>query len=159
LISNLIEAEWKTKFTTVITDNGVEANKFYNELLIVRQQLRNFVAHGAFGKNGNAFSFHSKTGAVPVVMRHNRQPNKFSLHGELSFKEDEVIKLIEGFIKFLNKGALAQAMYYTQDQGLPTILPYAANGTYKRAIKDMKSIKAFSNELIMAIDNASNMDW
>lgn len=158
-VSNLIEDEWKTKFTTAITDKNSETIRFYNELLIIRQQLRNFVAHGAFGKNGNAFSFHSKTGAVPVLMRHKKQRNKFSLQGELSFKESEVIKLIEEFIKFLNNGPLAPVMHYTQDQGLPTILPYAANGTYKRAIKDMKTIKAFSRNLIMKIDNASNMDW
>jgi len=67
-IAALIEGEWKTKFKAAIKDNSKEANKFYDELLIVRQQLRNFVAHGAFGKNGNAFFFHSGTGAVPVLM-------------------------------------------------------------------------------------------
>ena len=71
-ITTLIEAEWKTKFKAAIKNNSKEANKFYDELLIVRQQLRNFVAHGAFGKNGNAFQFHSGTGAVPVLMNHKK---------------------------------------------------------------------------------------
>lgn len=54
-ISKLIDAEWKDKFKAAIVENSKESNKFFDELLIIRQQLRNFVAHGAFGKNGNAF--------------------------------------------------------------------------------------------------------
>ena len=71
-ITRLIDAEWKDKFLAAIKEDTVQSKRFYNELLIVRQQLRNFVAHGAFGKNGNAFRFHSETGAVPVLMKHKK---------------------------------------------------------------------------------------
>jgi hypothetical protein len=158
-ITNLIEAEWKTKFKAAIKDNSKEANKFYDELLIVRQQLRNFVAHGAFGKNGNAFKFYSGTGAVPVLMNHKKQKNRFSLHGYLTFKEEDVIKLIEDFIKFLWKGSLEPAMYYTQKCSLPTILTLAANGTYKAATTDIESMREYSDYLMQELDNAANMDW
>lgn len=158
-VASLIEGEWKTKFKAAIKDNSKEANKFYDELLIVRQQLRNFVAHGAFGKNGNAFKFHSGTGAVPVLMNHKKQKNRFSLHGYLTFKEEDVIKLIEDFIKFLWKGSLEPAMYYTQECALPTILTLAVNGTYKMAMTDMESMKEYSDHLMSELDNAANMDW
>jgi hypothetical protein len=158
-IATLIEGEWKTKFKAAIKDNSKEANKFYDELFIVRQQLRNFVAHGAFGKNGNAFYFHSGTGAVPVLMNYKKQKNRFSLHGYLTFKEEDVIKLIEDFIKFLWKGSLEPAMYYTQECALPTILTLAANGTYKAAMTDMKSMREYSDHLMNQRDNAANMDW
>jgi len=134
-VSNLIEEEWKEKFKAAIKDNSKEANKYYNELLTVRQQLRNFVAHGAFGKNGNAFRFHSPTGAIPVLMNHKKQKNRFSLHGNLTFKEEDVISLIEDFIKFLQKGSLEPAMYYTLNCSLPTILTMASNGNYENATK------------------------
>jgi hypothetical protein len=158
-VSNLIEAEWKVKFKAAIKDNSKEANKFYDELLIVRQQLRNFVAHGAFGKNGNAFRFHSGTGTVPVLMNHKKPKNRFSLHGYLTFKEEDVIILIEEFIKFLWRGSLQPAMYYTQECSLPTILTNASNGIYEEATKDMKSMEEYSRYLIHELDNAANMDW
>ncbi|MEY1639244.1 hypothetical protein [Tenuifilum osseticum] len=158
-IANLIEGEWKTKFKAAIKNNSKEANKFYDELLIVRQQLRNYVAHGAFGKNGNAFYFHSGTGAVPVLMNHKKQKNRFSLHGYLTFNEEEVIKLIEDFVKFLWKGSLKPAMYYTQGCALPTILTLAGNGTYATATTDIKTMREFSDHLMREIDNAANMDW
>jgi len=158
-ITALIEADWKTKFKAAIKEDSSEVNKFYNELIIVRQQLRNFVAHGAFGKNGNAFRFHSGTGAVPVLMNHNKQRNRFSLNGFLTFKEEDVIQLIEDFIKFLWKGSLEPAMYYTHKCYLPTILPLAANGIYKAVTEDMMIMKAYSKHLMTDFDNAANMDW
>jgi hypothetical protein len=147
------------KFKTAITDDSKEANRFYNELLIVRQQLRNFVAHGAFGKDGNAFRFHSPTGIVPVLMSHKKQKNRFSLHGYLTFKEEDVICLIEDFIKFLQNGQLAPAMYYTQNCGLPSIMTMASDCRYEFATKNMDSMIQFSESLIRQIDDSANMDW
>ncbi len=158
-VSNLIDAEWKIKFRTAIKSKNQETTNFYNELLIVRQQLRNFVAHGAFGKNGNAFKFHSKTGAVPVLMNYKKQKNRFSLHGDLTFKEEDVINLLEDFIKFLWKGSLEPAMYYTQHYGLPTILTFASDGIYSNFSKTTEAMHEFAMELMSELDNAANMDW
>ncbi|WP_228378448.1 hypothetical protein, partial [Chryseobacterium sp. CCH4-E10] len=69
-VTKLIDAEWKTKFNTVISDDMLK--EYYIELLMIRNQVRNFVAHGAFGKDGNAFHFHSGAGAVPVMMNFNK---------------------------------------------------------------------------------------
>ncbi len=158
-ITKLIEAEWKTKYQAAIKDSSKDADKFYNELLIVRQQLRNFIAHGAFGKNGNAFRYHSETGAVPVIFNSKKPKNRFSLYGGLTFKDEEVIKLIEEFIQFLWKGPLAPAMYYTQECELPTILTLAADGTYAIATTNMQSMQELTDQLIHQIDISINMDW
>lgn len=158
-ISKLIEAEWKTKFITAIPLSNKEENKFYNELLIVRQQMRNFVAHGAFGKNGNAFQFHSKTGAVPVVMKHDKNKNKFEFQGNLYFNDEEVIKLIENFIDYLWKSKYQPVMLYTQEYYLPTIVTLSKNGVYKEAVESMENMEEFANRLSDKLDNSANMDW
>jgi hypothetical protein len=160
-VSELIGAEWKTKYKAAIPlSSSKEAEDFYNELIIIRNQLRNFVAHGAFGKNGNAFSFHSNTGAVPVLMNHKKKKNKFSLHGYLVFKEKDVIELIENFIKFLWSNQLtAPAMLYTQEYHLPTILPYSADGVYNIACENMDNMREFADKIMYEFDNAANMDW
>ena len=158
-VTDLIDAEWKTKFTKAIPLQTDEISKYYNDLLLVRQQLRNFVAHGAFGKNGNAFMFHSSVGAVPVIMNHKKTKNRFSLNGNLSFKEEEVIELIEKFIEFLWKDSLEPVMYYTQDCELPTILTLASNSFYSTAIESMENMRIFSDKLMSDFDNSRNMDW
>ncbi|CAM3984595.1 hypothetical protein FLSI110296_07200 [Flavobacterium sinopsychrotolerans] len=121
--------------------------------------MRNFVAHGAFGKNGNAFQFHSKTCAVPVLMRHDKIKNKFDFQGNLNFNNEEVIKLIENFIDYLWNSKYKTVMLYTQEYYLPTIVTLAKNGVYKEAIKSMENMEKFVERLSNQLDNSANMDW
>lgn len=59
------------------------------------------MAHGAFGKEGEAFSFHSRAGAVPVVLDRKPTRRQFSLTPELAFKGDQALTAIEEFIAYL----------------------------------------------------------
>src|SRR5258708_4426223 len=59
-VAQLAESEWKVKFKCALNISDSILKGYFDELIIVRRQLRNFVAHGAFGKEGEAFSFHSK---------------------------------------------------------------------------------------------------
>lgn len=156
-VSKLIEAEWKTKFNTAISDPNVI--KYFNDLILIRSQVRNFVAHGAFGKDGNAFYFHSGAGAVPVIMNFNQTKNRFSFSGKLKFNDEEVIKLIESFIIDLFKSNLKPAIIYTQEHFLITILPYASNGFYESAMRNENSMRKFCDYLENIFDDAANMDW
>lgn len=156
-VTKLIDAEWKTKFNTVISDDKLK--EYYEELLLIRNQVRNFVAHGAFGKEGNAFYFHSGAGAVPVRMDFNKTKNRFSFRGTLEFKDNEVISLIESFISDINSSNLEPALIYTQAHGLVTILPYASNGMYESAMFDNDTMEKFCDYLQGIFDNAVNMDW
>lgn len=156
-VTKLIDAEWKTKFNTVISDDMLK--EYYIELLMIRNQVRNFVAHGAFGKDGNAFHFHSGAGAVPVMMNFNKTKNRFSFQGTLEFKDNEVICLIESFISDMNSSNLKPALTYTQGQGLITILPYASNGMYESAMHDNDIMEKFCDHLQGIFDNSANMDW
>jgi len=158
-VSKLIAGEWKDKYRAAIPAGSKEADKFYNELLIIRQQLRNFVAHGAFGKDGNAFVFHSDTGGVPVIMHYKKNHNKYSLQGDLAFRDDEVIKIIEEFILFLWKDDIGIVMQHVQKYGLPSILMCAKDGQYEFAKTDIDTMIRFCDDMQYRIDQAGNMDW
>ncbi|WP_147293074.1 hypothetical protein [Aeromonas veronii] len=47
-VAELAGEEWQTKFESCIDINNPEAKKYFDELIFVRRQLRNFIAHGAF---------------------------------------------------------------------------------------------------------------
>ena len=158
-VADLAGSEWQVKYTTAI-DISIKKNKtFFDELIFLRRQFRNFIAHGAFGKNGETFTFHSSAGAVPVLMPHQKGKNKFSLFGELSFNEDEVISLLENFIEHLWSSEIQPAMYYVMDSDLPTILTMAKNGSYMSAIRSMEDMESFVEHLHYQFDQAANMDW
>ncbi len=158
-VAKLVGAEWKDKFNAAISKPDKTMQKIYNDLLIVRQQLRNFVAHGAFGKDGNAFLFHSGAGAAPVQIVRDKHRNKFSLEGSLHFNDEEVLKLIDEFITHIWSGDLRPAMYYTQENTLPSILTYASDGNYEVAMTSFEAMEKFVFHLQMEFDNAGNMDW
>ncbi len=70
-VKELAISDWKTKFKTALDINDIQTKRYYDELSRIRNQVRNFISHGAFGKDGEAFLFHSNVGAVPVKLPHH----------------------------------------------------------------------------------------
>lgn len=71
-VANLADNEWASKFKACldIHDNSIKPH--YDRLVEIKRQIRNYMAHGAFGKNGEAFQIHSGAGAVPLLMPHQK---------------------------------------------------------------------------------------
>lgn len=156
-VARLAEADWKTKFKAALDVTEVQTKLHYDSLLDLRAQVRNFVAHGAFGKRGKAFSFHSGTGAVPVLLTNN-QRHKFSLTGRPAFDERLAIEEIESFLRHLWHGSRAPARHYIFSN-LPSILTHVEDGTYARAMRSEDEMKTFVEYLGGQFDRAADMDW
>jgi hypothetical protein len=103
-VTDMAEADWSTKFKRAFDVSDRATKNHFDKLVAIRRQLRNFMAHGAFGKGGEAFSFHSKTGAVPVALDHKPPRTQFSLSPELAFDDEEAIAAIEAFISSCGQG-------------------------------------------------------
>jgi hypothetical protein len=65
-VEDLAWKVWTDKYKDVLDIGDKTTKQFYDSLSLIRGQIRNFIAHGSFGKQGQAFSFHSSAGAVPV---------------------------------------------------------------------------------------------
>lgn len=158
-VADLAEADWMSKFKRALDLSDPTTKAHFEKLLMIRRQLRNFVAHGAFGKRGEAFHFHSGTGAVPVILTHQSGKNRFSLTGDLDFEEAEALVTIEAFIDHLWSGSREPARIYLQESGLPVILTMASDGTYAAAMQSNEEMRDFTYQLGGQFDNAANMDW
>ncbi|CAF3326891.1 unnamed protein product [Rotaria sp. Silwood2] len=158
-VTTLMLEDWQTKFKAGIPDTSKDLHSYFNELIAIRQQVRNFIAHGAYGKDGAAFYFHSNTGAVPVKMDYKKGKKKFSLELDLTFNYEDAIKLIQDFINTLENGSLELPMLYTQKYALPTVLSFASNGFYQTAMIDKNSFEACADYISKLFDDAGNMDW
>jgi hypothetical protein len=132
---------------------------YFDELTIIRRQLRNFVAHGAFGKEGEAFSFHSSAGAVPVALDHKPAKFRLSLTPELAFDDQQALLTIEKFIAYMWSGQREPAKIYIQESDLPLILPMASDGRYAAAMASVEDMKVLVDHLMKQSDAAANMDW
>lgn len=158
-VVKLAEVDWTKKFKRSfdMTDNVTK--RHFDALLTLRRQLRNFVAHGVFGKESEAFSFHSKAGAVPVAFEHKSPRPRFLLTPELVFDDAEAITTVEEFICFIWSGPREPAEIYIQNTELPLMLPYAADGTYRDAMASMETMREHVKQMTDEWERAANMDW
>lgn len=156
-VAALAEGDWKAKFKAALPVGDTEIKKRYEVLLDLRAQIRNYMAHGAFGKRGQAFRFHSGAGAVPVLLT-RRLRHRYTLTGKPGFGEKAALKEIDDFIRHLYTTEAAIALEYVQS-GLASILSYAADGTYSRAMKSMQQMKEFIAYMTGQVDRSANMDW
>ena len=156
-VVQLAEADWKTKFKAALDVAETQTKEHYDTLLDLRAQVRNFVAHGAFGKRGEAFSFHTGAGAVPVLLT-SEQRHKFRLSSRPPFEERTAIDQLELFMQFLWSGPTAPAQRYLSS-GLPSVLTYAVDGTYTSAMRSVADMESFIHGFIRQVDRASNMEW
>lgn len=157
-VAKLAESEWADKFKEALDIANVDAKTFYDQLLAIRRQFRNFIAHGAFGKGGEAFSFHSGAGAVPVRLTHKSEHPGFLLEQVDEIPEAKAVQVIESFIRYLYKSECA-ALLYIQESDLPSILSYATDGTYHRALGSVGDMEVLINRLNHEWEQARNMDW
>jgi hypothetical protein len=156
-IAKLAGADWKAKFKAALDVNEKATKYHYEVLLDLRAQIRNFMAHGSFGKRGEAFLFHSGAGAVPLLLTDDQQ-HRYSLTGKLAFNERWAITEIESFIAHLWSGARAPAKHHILSD-LPSILTFSEDGTYKSVMVSEEAMEEFIKNLVREFDNAANMDW
>jgi hypothetical protein len=77
----------------------------------------------------------------------------------LDFNDEAALDLIERFITHLWSGARAPARIYIQESGLPLILTYASNGTYRKAMQSLPDMESFTDALAHEFDLSANMDF
>jgi hypothetical protein len=150
--------EWKEKFKLALSISDPATKQYYDRLTALRSQVRNFVAHGAFGKDGQALAFHSAVGAVPLLLPHRARKEHFRFGNGVDLVPPEATQLIHDFIAHMWSGDLAPAKIYIE-AGLPLILSHVGDGMYAKAMASEKEMTEFTDHLSSMFDNAANMDW
>ena len=158
-VTALAQADWSAKFKQSLDIQHPQTKKIFDRLVLLRNELRNYVAHGAFGKQGEAFSFHSGAGAAPLLLPHKRNSRKFSLGSGLAFDFPAAIDTTEEFVLHLWSGDFAPAEMYIQQSYLPVFLIFAADGSYAHSMQSLEKMESFIDELTTQADRAANMDW
>ena len=158
-VAKLCSANWREKFKAALNIEESGMKDLYDKLLAIRQQLRNYISHGAFGKDREAFSFHSSIGAVPLCLPHTRKQQPFRFGSGVDLDPTQAFDVFEHFESHLWNDWRGVAKLYIQDSGLPTILSMAADGTYDRVRSSKKEMLTFIEGLAKQFDDALNMDW
>ncbi|GGI71085.1 hypothetical protein GCM10007973_05090 [Polymorphobacter multimanifer] len=111
-VNELAKAEWAEKCKAALDLTDAADKRFYDELAELSRQLRNFVAHGSFGKDGEALQFHSGAGAVPMLLPHRRSKSTFRFGSGFEFRLEPSIALVNAFMNHLWTGSRSPAKIY-----------------------------------------------
>lgn len=158
-VAKLAGADWSEKYKAAVSIEDARNKHYFDQLVVLRRQFRNFTAHGSFGKNGRAFSFHSAAGAVPVLLGQTADGPRYSLVGDTVLSEGTAIQLIDEFLEYLWSGPLGPARTYLLESGLPLILTLVIDGSYAEAMRSGDNMRRLVDILAYQFDQAANMDW
>ncbi len=157
-VANMADKDWASKFKACldIHDNSIKPH--YDRLVEIKRQIRNYMTHGAFGKNGEAFQIHSGAGAVPLLMPHQKGSSRFSIQNGTEFEEEGALKAIREFMQFYWESKNFPEAIYIKST-LPSILSYATDSTYSDAMVSAEDMETFVDYLTGVHERAENMDW
>jgi hypothetical protein len=142
-VQKLAKSFWHVKFDSALDRSDDRTKELFDKLSTIKGQMRNFMAHGAFGKRGEAFHFHSGAGAVPVLLTERHGVYGATIEGEVAFDEPSALETIEEFIAHLWSGTREPARIYIQESGLPLLLTMASDGTYLSAMRSTDEMEEF----------------
>lgn len=160
-VSELATSEWQDKFKAALDIEDREVKRHYDALAKIRTSTRNFVTHGAFGKNREAFRFHSGAGAVPMLLPHRGGKAAYSEYGGglvPGQSHEQEMECVRKFVDYLRLGSLSPLWVYL-DRDFDTDLNLALQGKYKEAMTSHEEMQRFAEEIEWLWDRAANMDW
>lgn len=158
-VRDLARADWEKKFRAALDINVPADKAYFDKLLEVRRQVRNFVAHGSFGKDGEAFRFHSTAGAVPLRILDQKGGARFGLGAGAAYRDQQTLQLLRDFVAHLWSGVREPAQLYIMDHGHPLILTYAQDGRYAQAMTSFDHMEALADRMAYEFDRHANMEY
>jgi hypothetical protein len=158
-VVDIAASDWDRKFRAALGESDGPQKLVYDRMIVLRREIRNFVAHGAFGKDGAAFLFHSRAGAVPLLLPHDRKKKKFGLGLGLEFDFSQVFSQFDQFEQVLWSPPRAPARLLLEETSLDTVMSFARDGGYAEAMQTEEAMREFVIGLSHQFDRAANMDW
>ncbi len=157
-IAELLKREFGEKCKLVLDISNSADKAAYDDISALRTELRNYVAHGSFGKDGSTFEFHSAVGAVPLKILDSRSRSEFSFGTYEARDWEQDYSRIEKFVSQLWSNNRSPAKLYIET-GFPCILTYATNGFFERAMRSEAEMTDFIEHMERMIDDSANMDF
>ena len=157
-IITLLKGEFRQKCKLVLNLDLTNDKLVYDDISNLRNELRNYVAHGSFGKDGSAFSFHTAIGAVPLNIVDNKSRFKVTFYGSDGRDWADDYDRIDKFYEQLWANGRAPAKQHLEGE-FPCILTHASDGIYNQAMVSEADMEEYLEYLGRSIEDHWNMDW
>ena len=118
---------WQEKFKLILPLTNNMNEEYYQKLLKIKEEYRNYNTHGKFGRGYDGFEVHCMFGFVkiPSMKQRKMKDGAYMFNwGELDkrISGDEVISVFKAFMKHLWSGYRLNAKLYINKYALPLYL-------------------------------------
>jgi hypothetical protein len=112
----LIGSRWQDKYKRIFQiETDTTAKRFYDQLVNLKDNLRNTFVHGGFEKAGASLYFHfPNVGAIPTTLTKVKDSPHFNFFPVEENKFKDICTLFDQFEDWLKSGKLAQGIKYLQ---------------------------------------------
>lgn len=152
---------WAEKYKKVFDLNNKKDKDFYDKLTNLRDEIRNYMAHGTFSKDARSIMFHTKMGAIPLNFKNESKTNiSFNLeYMILNLIKEEQIMLLSHFVDFLWSDERELAKKYIQETSLSLNLQKALKCEYQKLILDTNKYEEYIDKEIYKKNALLNFDF
>jgi hypothetical protein len=159
-VEEFLLQNWKEKIKFIIPLADPKAGKLFEQLLAIKENLRNPLTHGHFQKNGHSIFVHMPwVGAIPMNLSKSEKHFTYSWNAIFPENFNSIVKCFEDFLEYLEKGETTlYAMKYIKS-GLSIAFDKNSRERYLSAMADMSTFDSFLEYEMMDYTNAMNMDW
>lgn len=156
----LIGASWQNKYKRIFQiDTDVQAKKYYDKLINVKENLRNTFIHGGFEKSGASLLFHlPEVGNIPVNLTKVKDSPHFNFFPVEGEDFNKICKLFDEFELWIKSGKLAQGIRYIES-GLNVPFDNKSLSIFNKAMATNNEFEKLIEKWSYLSDQHENMDY
>lgn len=161
-IHKIISMSWSEKFKKIFDlKNDKNIKIIYDDLLVLKEQFRNPMAHGHYLKNKGLFYIHMPNlGAIPFHLTENGKKLEYSFKRINENNFNKISGCLERFEYYIeNTHHVTKLATRYLKNGLDLYFNYESRVEYKMACKSDKDMDYFIELTQKRVDDSRNMDW
>jgi len=156
-----ISMSWKEKFKKIFDFDDKRIKLIYEDLIELKEQFRNPMAHGHYLKNKSLIHVHMPgLGAIPFHLTQNGKELEYSfkeINEENFDKISECLNKFENYIENSNDTTKLISKYLKNN--LDLYFNYESRKEYRLACNSKEDMDYFIELTQKRVDDAMNMDW
>lgn len=156
-----ISLNWREKLKKLIPlGENIEAQKLYEKINYIKEDLRNPLSHGYFLKQGHSFYVHVPyVGAIPMSLKNKNNHLKYAFNTISQYSFNEICESFESFYNHLKTNSITKYGIQYIETGLPIAFDKNTCVRNLEAMNNDSTFKEYIEYRGNEWERSANMDW
>lgn len=157
---NFVGMTWREKWRQLLaTATDTRAKLMFDQLIEIKEEIRNPLSHGGFTKKGTSFFFHVEgIGALPALLTGHGRSFELSITRVPQGTYEDLCSRLDAIDAFLAESSLAPGVQYAT-AGLDVAFSTEFRKACKDAAESPEALDRFIDHQAYLTDMHANMDY